>query len=65
MILTDPCSTSRDRLAAARLLSSLCRVDQLDDRLEIERSKQAKPEAIEARDAWTELHEEIEKHNNL
>lgn len=58
-ILADPESERRDRLAAAKLLAALDRVDQLDDRLDLERSKLAKPDVLEARDAWQDLHDEM------
>jgi hypothetical protein len=50
-ILADPLSDARHALAAGRLLATLTRCDQLDDRLDLERARVTPDRPPDARDA--------------
>lgn len=52
--------SKRAKLAAARVLAVLTRIDQADDKLQIERSKLDPPGEAEARDAWDDVCSAVE-----
>jgi hypothetical protein len=60
-ILADTSAEPRLKLAAGRLLATLVRVDQAEDRIDLEKAKVAGPEAADARDAWQDLHDELKR----